>query len=94
MSEFAKVEGRNISDIRIYTLSTCGWCKKTKRFFNDNHIAYSYIDVDLLPPKEAGAVVEEQMKYNPNGSFPTIVIDSDRCIIGYNEAELKELIGA
>ena len=94
MSEFTKVEGRQIGDIKIYALSTCGWCKKTKRFFNDNHIAYSYIDVDMLPPKEADTAVAEQMKYNPHGSFPTIVIDSKRCIIGFNEAELLELIGA
>lgn len=94
MAQFTKVPGRSISDIKMFALSTCGWCKKTKKFFNDNHIAYSYIDVDLLPPEELDPVVAEQKMYNPRGSFPTIVIDSERCIVGFDEASLKELTGA
>ncbi|MFZ5974936.1 MAG: glutaredoxin family protein [Bacillota bacterium] len=94
MAEFIRVAGRKIGDIRIFALSTCGWCKKTKKFFNDNGIAYSYIDVDTLPASEADRVVKEQAKYNPGGSFPTIVINSKQCIVGYDEARLKELIGA
>lgn len=93
-AEFTKVVGKNIGDIRIFALSTCGWCKKAKKFFNDNKIAYSYVDVDLLAPGDLETATEEQRKYNPRGSFPTIILDSDQCIVGYDETRLKELIGA
>lgn len=93
MADFIKVSGRDIGDIKIYTLSTCGWCKKTKAFLNDNGIKYAYIDVDKLEGKETDIVRREQMKFNKSGSFPTIVINDKDCIIGYDEDALRALIG-
>jgi len=93
MADFIKVSGRDIGDIKIYTLSTCGWCKKTKAFLNDNGIKYAYIDVDKLEGNETDIVRREQMKFNKSGSFPTIVINDKDCIIGYDEDALRALIG-
>ena len=90
MAQFTEVDGRNIGDIKIYTLSTCGWCKKTKSFLNEHKIKYSYIDVDRLGPEEADPVRKQQLKHNPAGSFPTIVVDGG-CIVGYDEDELIKL---
>ena len=93
MTDFIKVGGRDVGDIKIYTLSTCGWCKKTKAFFNENGIKYSYIDMDKLEGNETDAFRAQQMKFNRNGSFPTIVINDKDCIIGYDEDALRALIG-
>jgi len=93
MADFTKVPGRDKGDIKVFALSTCGWCRKTKAFLSDNDIGYSYIDVDLLTGEEMERVREEQLKYNPAGSFPTIVVDSDYCIVGYDEEKLKDLAG-
>lgn len=93
MAEYTHISGRDIGNIRMFTLSTCGWCKKTKAFMREHNIDYSYVDVDLLPPGEQEAVREEQLWYNPAGSYPTIVIDSNYCIVGYDENKLKRLIG-
>lgn len=90
MAQFTEVDGRDIGDIRIYALSTCGWCRKTKNFLKEHNIRYSYIDVDRLSPEEAEPVRKQQMKHNPAGSFPTIVVDGS-CIVGYDEARLTEL---
>lgn len=93
MAEYTHVNGRNFGDIKMYALSTCGWCKKTKAFLKDHNVDFSYIDVDLLPPGELEAVRAEQLFHNPAGSYPTIVIDSDHCIVGYDENKLSRLIG-
>jgi glutaredoxin len=93
MADFIKVSGRDIGDIKIYTLSTCGWCKKTKAFLNENGIKYAYIDVDKLEGNETDMIRREQMKFNKSGSFPTIVINDKDCIIGYDEDALRALIG-
>ena len=90
MAQFTEVDGRDIGDIRIYALSTCGWCKKSKSFFNENHLKYAYVDVDRLDPKETEVVRQQQLKHNPSGSFPTIVV-GNQCIVGYDEAQLSKL---
>lgn len=93
MAKYTKIEGRNLGDIKMFTLSTCGWCKKTKAFMKEHNVAFSYIDVDLLSPEELDPIREEQLRFNPSGSFPTIVVDSDRCIVGYDVEKLRELTG-
>lgn len=93
MASFTQVGGRDAGDIKIYALSTCGWCKKTKALLSRNNVGYAYIDVDLLPAAELEPVRREQMRWNPSGSFPTILVDGKRCIVGYDEPRLMELIG-
>ncbi|MGI6160700.1 MAG: glutaredoxin family protein [Christensenellales bacterium] len=93
MTEFELVPGRKIADIKIYALSTCGWCKRAKKFFDEHGIEYSYIDMDQVPQEHVGPIRAEQQKFNPRGSFPTIVINDSKCIVGYNEQQLAELAG-
>jgi glutaredoxin len=77
----------------LFALSTCVWCRKTKRLLNALGIAYDYLDVDLLPDNEVEEVKEQVKKWNPRGSYPTIVLNDSRCIIGFNEKEIKEVLG-
>jgi len=92
MAEFIKVDGTHVGDIKLYALSTCGWCKRTKKYFDDRDIEYFFIDVDMLPDNELDRVLEEQLSYNPQGSFPTIVVNGDEVIVGYDERKLKALV--
>ena len=87
------VKGINRGDILIYTLSTCVWCKKTKRLLNDMGVEYYYIDVDLLQGEEKQKVVEEQRRWNPRGSYPTIVINDRNVITSYDKREIMEVLG-
>jgi glutaredoxin-like protein NrdH len=34
------VAGKNAGDIKVYALSTCPWCKKTKQLLNDFGVEY------------------------------------------------------
>jgi glutaredoxin len=52
-------------------------------------VEYDYIDVDLLKGAEREAAVNEIMKHNPSRSFPTLVIDGDKCIVGFQEEEIR-----
>jgi glutaredoxin-like protein NrdH len=89
--EYKRVTGQNKGKITLYALSTCIWCKKTKKLLTDLGIEFSYVDVDLLDATEETKVVQEINKWNPRGSFPTLVINDERCILGYDEAKIKEL---
>jgi len=83
--------GPSKSKIKLYTLSTCSHCTRTKRFFKDNGIDMEYIDVDLLTGAERERIMDEVRKLNPDCSFPTICI-GETIIIGFNEEHLRKAL--
>ncbi|MDD5094419.1 MAG: glutaredoxin family protein [Dehalococcoidia bacterium] len=85
------VSGSKKRNVTLYTLSTCGWCKKTKSMLNDMKMEYDYVDVDLLQGDDKEEALGEVRKWNPACSFPTMVIDDNRCIVGFKEDEIKRL---
>lgn len=72
--------------VELFALSTCAWCRKTKRFFHLHNVDYEFADVDLLSPAERQEVLQEMARWNPRLSFPTVVV-------GFNEERLREVLG-
>ena len=87
------VAGKKKGDIKLFALSTCGWCKKTKELLNGLGVDYHYVFVDLVPDEEKEEVMNEIKKWNPDTSFPTVVLDNKKCIVGFKPDELKERLG-
>ena len=88
-----QVPGDNRGNVKLYALSTCGWCQKTKKLLDDMGVAYEYEYVDNLQGEERDKVIQEIKKWNPACNFPTIVIDNERCIVGYKEVEIRAVLG-
>jgi glutaredoxin-like protein NrdH len=88
------VDGKNKGKVMLYALSTCGWCAKTKELLRELGIAFDYTFVDLLDGKEQDDAMDQVEKFNPGGSFPTLVIDNRKCIVGFREKEIREAFGA
>jgi glutaredoxin-like protein NrdH len=87
------VEGsRKDRKVYVWALSTCMWCKKAKKFLEDQSVDFTYEFVDLLEGEERDRVLSEIEKHNPATSFPTILIDG-KCIVGFDEAKLKAALG-
>jgi glutaredoxin len=86
------VPGKKSSHIMLYALSTCGWCQKTKKLLDDLGVEYDYEYVDQLQGDEREKVIQEVSAWNPKCSFPTMVIDKKKCIVGYKEDEIREAI--
>ena len=80
------------SEVKIYSLTTCGHCKATKRLLSECEVAYDFVDVDILEGDERKAILEDVKLLNPKCSFPTIKI-GDTVIVGYKEDEIKEALG-
>lgn len=76
-------------DVKIFALSTCIWCKKTKQMMDEHDISYKYLEVDLLNETEKENAVNEMNKFVSNISFPLTVIDDVIVIKGFQEEELK-----
>ena len=87
------IEGKKKGDIILYALSTCVWCRKTKRLLNELGVDYHFVDVDLENPEEKEKINQTVLKWNPRGSYPTIIIDDAQCIIGYDPERIREVIG-
>jgi len=75
----------------LYALSTCVWCRKTKKLLLELGVAFKYIDLDLLDGPERGPAQYELEKWNPACSFPTLVINGN-CIIGFKEEAIREAL--
>lgn len=78
--------------VKLYTLSTCGHCKATKRLLDECSVAYEFTDVDLLDAEQRADALEYVKKLNPRCSFPTIII-GEHIIIGFKENEIREALG-
>ena len=78
--------------VKVYTLSTCSHCKAAKKFLNENHIVFDATDVDLLEGTAREAALDEVIQFNPQRSFPTIII-GDRIIVGFKEKDIREALG-
>jgi len=87
------VNGKKRGRVMLYALSTCQWCNKTKELLKDLGIEFDYQYVDLLDGKEQDEAMNALEKWNPRGSFPTLVIDDRRCIVGFREQEIREALG-
>jgi len=87
------VNGEKKGKLVLYALSTCGWCKKTRMLLEDLGVQYKYIYVDLLEGEERKEIIEQVKKWNPQLSFPTLVVDDEKCIVGFNEDKVKETLG-
>lgn len=79
-------------NIRLYALSTCPYCRMTKRFLDDHGVSYEMTEVDLLEGDEKQAVVDEVKSLSGGTSFPVVVAD-DTVIVGFNKSKLNDLLG-
>lgn len=93
MCEWMKeVDGTDKGDVKLYALSTCIFCMRTKRLLDKMGVACRYVDVDQLGDSEQDEAVEQMKEHNPSGGFPTIVINGT-AIQGYKEDRIKEVLG-
>jgi glutaredoxin len=90
--EVKHIDGEKKGKIMLYALSTCGWCKKTKDFLNKLGVEYKYVFVDDLEGEDREKAMEEIKKWNPNRSFPTLIIDNEKCIVGFKVHEIKKAL--
>lgn len=87
-----EVPGRPAGEIWIFALSTCSWCRKVRKFLDGLGVAYRYVDVDLTTGAARAEVVKELDRWNPQHSFPTVVINNEKCLVGYDEEDLRKAL--
>ncbi len=75
---------------KVYALSTCPYCKRTRRFLDNHKIAYDCIEVDLLDDDKQDKVMDEIEKLTGKRAFPVVVVGKE-IIVGHDEVKLKKV---
>ncbi|MHA2006930.1 MAG: glutaredoxin family protein [Promethearchaeota archaeon] len=84
---------KNAEDnILIFTLSTCMWCKKCKRFLDDRKMKYRYIDVDNIDKEEKSRILDYlKSNFQQRISYPFLICEKG-FVVGYNPNMYEELL--
>jgi len=69
-----------MKEVRLYTLSTCPWCRKAKQFFAERNIPFTYVDYDLAD--EATQKILQELDAAGATGFP-FVKSGDKVIASY-----------
>lgn len=79
-------------DVKVFALSTCIHCRNAREYLDKMGVSYDCVEVDLLQGQQREDTLDEVRKFNPECSFPTIVI-GDKVIVGFKKDDLKETLG-
>lgn len=77
--------------IKVYALSTCPYCRRTRKFLDDNKVRYEVVEVDLLDDAEQDKVLAEVEKLTGRQSFPVVVIGGEFWV-GHDEDRLRKAL--
>jgi glutaredoxin len=78
-------------DVTLYALSTCPYCRMTKKYLDKNEIDYELIEVDLLEGDEKDAAVATVKELSGGTSFPVVRV-GEEVVVGFNKKRVKELL--
>lgn len=87
-----RVEGTDRGEVMLYALSTCIWCRKTRELLDSLGVGYSFVYLDQLVGAQQDEAMDEMARANPARSFPTVVINGEIVIRGFDESRMREAL--
>lgn len=77
--------------VTIYALSTCLWCKKSKKYFEEKNIPFVAVDYDKQDESKQAEMRKEMKEAGCSATFPFIKIGA-ACTQGYDPLEFEKLL--
>lgn len=85
-------------EARLFALSTCPYCRMTKKYLDEHEVAYVLTEVDKLEgttsdadtPK--GAAVAEVKQLSGGTSFPVLIV-GEEVVVGFNKSHINKALG-
>ena len=83
--EWTIIEGKgNPEDLTLLSLSTCGFCGSAQKYLDERGLAYRVLELDHIPVEDKTQIKSEfRDKFGRRPSFPTLVIEGDRFLVGF-----------
>ena len=79
-------------EVTLYGLSTCPYCKMTKRYLDDNGVAYTLVEVDKLEGDERQSAIDAVKELSGGTSFPVLAAHGE-VVVGFNKTKLSSVLG-
>jgi len=78
--------------VTIYALSTCLWCRKTKKYFEAKHVPFDVIEYDKQDEARQAEIMAEIKASGGTGSFPFVKIGG-ATTQGFDPGEFEKMLG-
>lgn len=76
----------------LYALSTCPYCKMTKKMLENESVDYELVEVDLLEGDAKDEAVAKVKELSGGTSFPVFHM-GDEVVVGFDKPRIKKLLG-
>ena len=81
-------------DLKLFALSTCGFCKRAIAFLNEHKAGYSFVYIDKLSRSEKKRIMDEfDETFQTRMLYPTMIVDEEDFLIGFIEESWKTALG-
>jgi glutaredoxin len=88
-----KVSGQNNKHkVLMYSISTCGWCKRAKKFFKDNNVEFEFVDIDQCNLEDKRKIMKDIQSRGGTLAYPTLIIDNEILLTGAPQDKLREIL--
>ncbi len=79
-----------MNKVTIYSISTCLWSRKAKRYFEEHGVPYEYTDYDLADDETQQRIDRDMHEIEATG-FPLVKIGRN-VVNGYKPDKYEELL--
>ena len=76
-----------MAQVKIYTTSTCVYCRGAKEYFEEKEVDYEEINLSEHPDR-----IQEMIQISGQMGVPVILIDG-KIVIGFNRGAINEALG-
>ena len=78
--------------VHLYALSTCPYCRMTRKYLDEHGVAYDLTEVDLLEGDAKDTAVAEVVRLSGGKSFPVLDVDG-QVVVGFNKGRITQVLG-
>lgn len=77
----------------LFALSTCGFCKRARRFLDDRKLKYKLIYIDEIEiDRKKEIKLDFKNQYNENLRYPALLQNDKLALVGYIDKAWRELL--
>ncbi|MDC7227520.1 MAG: glutaredoxin family protein [Spirochaetales bacterium] len=95
LTKFTMIEGsKSDKDLVFLGLSTCGFCKRARKFLDEEGWSYNYIEIDKLDREERIALkTDVKTRFSPDLLYPFLIINDSEYVKGFKKDQWEEKLG-
>lgn len=92
LTKFTKIEGlKSDKDLVFLGLSTCGFCKRARKYLDEQGWTYHFVDIDKLEREERIALKQDvKSRIAPDLLYPFLIINDSEFVKGFKKDQWED----